>query len=205
MRWRKDSPPRRRPLLKHMFEPERSRALRGFQSLTDFHLLRARTLAISFSSVVLATLVACAPTGPNVQATPPDVSPTATRPAAATATAIPPRPSPTRVAAPTLVVATLGPTIAAQSTSAAKSQQTVIDAGDYFFNPVQLTISSGTTLTWRNVGGESHNVVARDSSFSSSSLMPGERFTFTFRKSGRYAYVCTFHEGDGMFAEVTVE
>jgi plastocyanin len=100
---------------------------------------------------------------------------------------------------------TLSPTIATQSASASKRPQTVIDAGDYFFNPVQLTVSSGTTLTWRNVGGESHNAVARDGSFSSSSLMPGERFTFTFRKPGRYAYVCTFHEGDGMFAEITVE
>ncbi len=178
--------------------------MRTLQSWTDFRVPRARTIAISFSIVGLAALVACAPSGPNVLATAPDVPPTATRPVAATATPIPPRPSPTRAATPTLVV-TLSPTIATQSASASKSQQTVIDAGDYFFNPVQLTISSGTTLTWRNVGGESHNVVARDGSFSSSSLMPGERFTFKFTKPGQYAYVCTFHEGDGMFAEITVE
>ncbi|HEX8967901.1 MAG TPA: plastocyanin/azurin family copper-binding protein [Chloroflexota bacterium] len=84
-------------------------------------------------------------------------------------------------------------------------QPYTIDAGDYFFNPVQTSVPAGTTVTWRNVGGEAHNVVARDGSFSSWSMMPGERFSFELSRPGHYAYVCTFHEGDGMFGEIDVE
>ncbi len=91
------------------------------------------------------------------------------------------------------------------SSAAASPQKTVVDAGDYFFNPNPLSVPVGTTITWRNVGAEAHNVVARDGSFSSSSMVPGEQFAFTFTKPGHYAYVCTFHEGDGMFAEIDVQ
>jgi len=80
----------------------------------------------------------------------------------------------------------------------------VIEAGDHFFSPSQLTVAVGTTVVWRIVGQNAHDITARDGSFASSALNFGSRFTYTYNKPGLYPYVCTLHEGDGMFAEIMV-
>ncbi len=115
-----------------------------------------------------------APTAPTAAAT--------SAPAAATATSAPtPTPSPTPTAAAAL-----------------------IEMGDNFFDPAQLTVKAGATVTWRVVGQSTHDLAARDGSFVDRTMSFGQTFSFTFTKAGRYAYVCMQHEGDGMVGEVTV-
>lgn len=80
----------------------------------------------------------------------------------------------------------------------------VVDAADDFFSPAQLVVAVGATVTWKNVGGEGHDVVAEDGSFVSNALGPGETFSHTFTRPGTYRYVCTFHAGEGMVGDVTV-
>ena len=72
------------------------------------------------------------------------------------------------------------------------------------FDPAQLTVKVGTTVTWKVVGQSTHDLAARDGSFVNNTMSFGQTFSFTFAKAGRYAYVCTQHEGDGMTGEVTV-
>ncbi len=134
--------------------------------------------------LLLAMTTACgtapsqnAPTAPTAAATAP--APT-TAPAAATATAAP-------TAAPTASPATA-----------------LIELGDHFFDPAQLTVKVGTTVTWKSVGQSTHDLAARDGSFSLGTMSFGQTFSFTFNRSGRFPYVCMQHEGDGMIGVVTV-
>jgi plastocyanin len=130
---------------------------------------------------VLFVLISCStsasPTAPTAAAT---AAPAATTAAAATATT-----APTLTPAPTPAPA-------------------VVEMGDHFFDPAQLTVKVGATVTWKSVGQSTHDLAARDGSFSLGAMSFGQTFSFTFTKAGRYPYVCMQHEGDGMLGEITV-
>lgn len=79
-----------------------------------------------------------------------------------------------------------------------------IEMGDHFFAPKELTVAVGTTVTWRQVGQATHDIKARDGSFVAGNLLPGDTFSYTFTRPGRYDYVCGQHEGDGMVGVITV-
>jgi plastocyanin len=61
------------------------------------------------------------------------------------------------------------------------------------FNPASVTVAVGTTVTWENHDGMSHNVIADDGSFKSPDLGSGQTFSFTFQKAGTYPYSCHIH------------
>jgi plastocyanin len=61
------------------------------------------------------------------------------------------------------------------------------------FKPADLTVETGTTITWRNTGGQAHTVTADDSSFDSGSLAAGATFKRTFDKPGVFRYHCSPH------------
>ena len=106
---------------------------------------------------------------------------------------------------------TSGPTASTPSAVTVPSPATpdatkpLIQLAEHFYTPAQLTTKVGTTVTWRNVGQQTHDVNASDGSFHSGSLGPGQTFSYTFRKPGRFRYYCNPHEGDGMIGEVVVE
>ena len=102
--------------------------------------------------------------------------------------------------APAAATATTAPTATPTATPAV----TVIELGDHFFAPAQLTVKVGTTVTWKSVGQSTHDLAARDGSFALGSMSFGQTFSFTYTKAGRYPYVCMQHEGDGMVGVVTV-
>ena len=56
------------------------------------------------------------------------------------------------------------------------------------FNPASVTVAVGTTVTWENQDGMSHN-----GSFKSPDLGSGKTFSFTFEKAGTYTYSCHIH------------
>jgi plastocyanin len=64
---------------------------------------------------------------------------------------------------------------------------------DFAFQPANLTIPVGATVTWTNTGQRTHTVSADDGSFDSGRLDPGEQFSHTFTAPGTYAYHCGFH------------
>ena len=139
-------------------------------------VLRYAVLGLPFV-LICACSTPGTPTAPTAAAT---TAPAATTAAAATAT-----PAPTLTPSPTPAPA-------------------VIEMGDHFFDPAQLTVKVGATVTWKSVGQSTHDLAARDGSFSLGAMSFGQTFSFTFTKAGRYPYVCMQHEGDGMLGEVTV-
>ncbi len=90
------------------------------------------------------------------------------------------------------------------ATTSSDDKTVVVQLGEHFFDPSSITVKVGTTVIWRNNGQQVHDVHARDGSFDSPLLNPGNTFTFTFTKPGLYRYYCIPHEGDGMIGQVEV-
>ncbi|MCK9579430.1 MAG: cupredoxin family copper-binding protein [Methanoregula sp.] len=67
---------------------------------------------------------------------------------------------------------------------------------NFAFDPPDLTVKPGTTVTWVNQDGTSHTIVfdaGAPASFSSESLANGGSTAFTFTRAGTYAYHCSVH------------
>ena len=116
--------------------------------------------------------------------------------------AAPTQNAPTATTAPATATGTSTP--ASTASPAPTTAVTLIEMGDNFFDPAQLTVKVGTTVTWKVVGQSTHDLAARDGSFVNRTMSFGQTFSFTFTKAGAYAYVCMQHEGDGMTGAVTV-
>jgi plastocyanin len=72
------------------------------------------------------------------------------------------------------------------------------------FNPAEVTVGVGDTVTWTNNDSVGHDVTA--DSFSSGDpggLSGGDTFEQTFDEAGTFDYVCTVHPG--MEGSVVVE
>jgi len=66
---------------------------------------------------------------------------------------------------------------------------------NFSFSPNELTIPTGTTVTWTNRDDIPHTVVSSDDpkAFKSKVLDTDEKFAFTFSKPGTYPYFCSVH------------
>ena len=73
---------------------------------------------------------------------------------------------------------------------------------NFTFEPAQLTVKSGTTVTWVNEDDIPHTIVATDHSFKSKALDTDDKFSFAFTKPGTYQYFCGLHPH--MVATITV-
>jgi plastocyanin len=77
------------------------------------------------------------------------------------------------------------------------------------FEPADVTIKAGETVTWTNDEAVAHDVKGSDKGVNFSSGEAGgmnqdDKFTFTFEKAGTYDYVCRVH-APGMAGTVTVK
>jgi plastocyanin len=69
------------------------------------------------------------------------------------------------------------------------------------FLPATLTIKKGSTIVWENDDLVAHLVVSKTKddlkniAFASSPMRPGDQYSFTFLKTGTYAYNCEYHPG----------
>ena len=72
-----------------------------------------------------------------------------------------------------------------------------------FMFQMDVTVSSGSTVTWKNMDGEPHTVASTDGVFRSRALDEGDSYSFKFEKPGIYRYICSIHPK--MKATVTVK
>ena len=68
-----------------------------------------------------------------------------------------------------------------------------VDIGDNFFDPPDVAIEPGSTITWTNRGAVPHTVTADDGSFDSGRLNPGDSYTVAFGGQGTVTYHCEIH------------
>jgi plastocyanin len=64
------------------------------------------------------------------------------------------------------------------------------------FNPAEITIKAGDTVTWTNDDSVGHDVTADAfKSGAAGGIGTGDTFEHTFDKAGTFDYVCTVHPG----------
>ncbi|HEY3019170.1 MAG TPA: cupredoxin family copper-binding protein [Solirubrobacteraceae bacterium] len=63
----------------------------------------------------------------------------------------------------------------------------------HMFMPSDVTVPTGTPVTWTNDDSEPHTVVAKDGAFKSATLEKGKSYSYTFSSPGTYAYYCSVH------------
>ena len=68
-----------------------------------------------------------------------------------------------------------------------------VNIGDNFFDPPDVAVEPGSTITWTNKGDEPHTVTADDGSFDSERLNPGDSYTVAFGGQGTVRYHCEIH------------
>jgi plastocyanin len=64
---------------------------------------------------------------------------------------------------------------------------------DYLFQPQQISVPVGTTVTFSNTGTIVHTATAQDNSWDTGDIVPGETGSVTFNTSGTWIYSCTPH------------
>jgi plastocyanin len=80
------------------------------------------------------------------------------------------------------------------TTAAAGGGEERIEIADLAFNPDELTIAAGTTVTWENTDASlPHTSNSDDEVWESGTLNEGDEFSFTFEEAGTFAYFCQVH------------
>jgi plastocyanin len=85
----------------------------------------------------------------------------------------------------------------AATASVAVAAASGVTIKDFEFQPRELTVKAGATVTWTNQGDNSHTVTADDGSFESPTLAAGKTYVHRFTRPGTYHYHCAFHGGKG--------
>ena len=63
---------------------------------------------------------------------------------------------------------------------------------NFTFEPAQLTVKLGTTVTWKNPDDIPHTIVSAGK-FRSKTLDTDDSYSFTFTTAGDYKYFCSLH------------
>ena len=107
------------------------------------------------------------------------------------------------------VAGATGTATAQEGNSSSGGETVAVGAGSGLsFDPEELTIAPGTTVTWEWTGqGGAHNVVADDGAFDSGDPEDGDDITFshTFPDTGEFPYHCVPHREVGMVGTIIVE
>ena len=81
--------------------------------------------------------------------------------------------------------------IAAASPTLAAEIEVKID--NFTFNPQQVTVQAGDTVTWVNHDDIPHTVTSTTLAFKSAALDTDDKFSFTFTTPGTYKSFCALH------------
>jgi plastocyanin len=63
------------------------------------------------------------------------------------------------------------------------------------YSPAFLTVSVGTTVTWKNTEVNPHSVTSDIGLFDSGLFSPGDSYTYKFNTAGTYHYSCAVQPG----------
>ncbi|HWU24898.1 MAG TPA: cupredoxin family copper-binding protein [Rhizomicrobium sp.] len=85
----------------------------------------------------------------------------------------------------------------------AMGQDATVSIKNFMFEPMNVEVSAGSTVTWQNNDEEPHTVTSEEGLFRSGGIDGGAKFSFRFEKPGVYKYVCSIHPQ--MVGTVTVK
>src|ERR1700719_1856911 len=84
-------------------------------------------------------------------------------------------------------------TAAGEGVVQAAASPTTIDIDNFAFTPAALTVTAGTTVTWKNEDDSPHRIGDQNGTFKSAALDTDDTFSHTFAAPGEYPYICTIH------------
>jgi len=102
--------------------------------------------------------------------------------------------TPTSMATPmttSMGSATTAP-MGAASTAPMAATGDAVRVGDFAFEPADLRVAVGTTVTWTNDHDQPHTATSAGN-FDTGAIQPGESKTVTFDRAGTFSYICSFH------------
>jgi plastocyanin len=67
------------------------------------------------------------------------------------------------------------------------------NAATWNYNPKELAVPVGATITWTNRGKQDHTASSDSGAFDSGVMKPGGVFKHKFAAVGEYPYTCTMH------------
>jgi len=105
-------------------------------------------------------------------------------------------------AAATTAAAGGAETTAASGGAAPAAGAGAVTIKDFAFDPGDLTVAKGTTVTWKNDDSATHRIKSGDGSFDSKDLKNGDSFDHTFDTAGSFDYICGIHPS--MKGKITV-
>ena len=79
----------------------------------------------------------------------------------------------------------------AGSTGQPAANGNAVNIQNFAFNPAELTVKVGDTVTWTNNDSVPHQI--KSASFNSARLGQGQIFSFTFTSAGTFDYSCAIH------------
>jgi plastocyanin len=95
----------------------------------------------------------------------------------------------------TALLAAALPELAAAGAAAvtAAASPATVDIDNFAFTPAALTVTAGTTVTWKNEDDSPHRIGDKNGTFKSAALDTDDSFSHTFAAPGEYPYICTIH------------
>jgi plastocyanin len=100
-----------------------------------------------------------------------------------------------------LKLAGLGAALPLIPTQAAAASHTVT-IQNFAFNPANLTIAAGDTVTWVNADNTAHSALDLNGAFDTDLIQPGGSASLTFGGAGTFNYRCGPHPN--MRASITI-
>jgi plastocyanin len=61
------------------------------------------------------------------------------------------------------------------------------------YNPSQLVVTVGTTVTFTNKDNANHTVTSNNGIFDSGTIKSGNNYTYTFNTAGTFYFFCNYH------------
>ena len=79
------------------------------------------------------------------------------------------------------------------ATVAAATRATTVEIVNFAFAPKDLTVTAGTTVTWKNADDSPHRIADINGAYASAALDTEDSFSHTFAVPGVYKYFCSIH------------
>ena len=92
-----------------------------------------------------------------------------------------------------LLLAGLTEVLAGETAVKAASSAAIVQIANFKFAPPTLTVTAGTTVTWKNEDDSPHRIGDKNGTFKSAALDTDDTFSQTFAAPGEYPYICTLH------------
>jgi plastocyanin len=80
-------------------------------------------------------------------------------------------------------------TAAGAAAVAAAASPATIEIDNFAFTPAALTVTAGTTVTWKNEDDSPHRIGDKNGTFKSAALDTDDTFSHTFAAPGEYLYI----------------